>query len=49
MKLMRLVLILSLAFAVPACGTKDKLLMPDGKPTPKGQKDPSLPPQPIQR
>jgi len=49
MKLVRLFLVLSLAFAVPACGTKDKLLMPDGKPTPKNQKDPSQPPNPIQR
>jgi hypothetical protein len=49
MKLMRLILALSLAFAVPACGTKDKLLMPDGKPVPKSQRDPSQPPNPIQR
>lgn len=49
MKLMRLFLVLSLALAVPACGTKDKLLKPDGTPTPKNEKDPSNPPNPIQR
>lgn len=49
MKLLRLVLVLSLALAVPACGTKSNLLKPDGDPTPKGQKDPSQPPNPIAR
>jgi predicted small lipoprotein YifL len=47
--MLRLVLALSLVLALPACGTKSALLMPDGKPTPKGQKDPSEPPVPIVR
>ena len=50
---MSLVLRLALAFAlvalVPACGIKSDLLMPNGKTTPKNQKDPSRPPQPIGR
>lgn len=46
---MRLVLAFGLAFALAACGTKSTLLMPNGKPTPKGQHDPSLPPNPITR
>jgi len=46
----RLFLVLSLAIAVPlavsGCGVKTDLLRPDGKPTPKDEKDPSKPPQP---
>ena len=49
MTLLRLVLVLSLALAVPACGTKSNLLKPNGDPTPKGQKDPAQPPVPITR
>ena len=45
----RVFLVLSLALALTACGAKDKLLKPDGDPTPKSQKDPSQPPTPIQR
>jgi predicted small lipoprotein YifL len=46
---LRLVIVLSLALALPGCGIKSDLLMPNGKETPKGQKDPSRPPQPIGR
>jgi hypothetical protein len=47
--ILRLLLIVGLCIAVPACGVKSDLLMPSGKETPKGQKDPSRPPQPIGR
>jgi len=47
--ILRLLLILSLAVSAAACGTKNDLLTPAGKETPKGQKDPSRPPQPIGR
>jgi predicted small lipoprotein YifL len=47
--MLRLVLAFALALAVPACGVKTDLLMPNGKQTPKNQKDPSRPPQPIGR
>jgi predicted small lipoprotein YifL len=47
--MLRLVLALCVALALPACGTKSPLLMPNGKPSPKGQHDPSLPPNPITR
>jgi predicted small lipoprotein YifL len=32
-----------------ACGVKSDLDLPDGKPTPQGQQDPSKPPQPVGR
>jgi predicted small lipoprotein YifL len=47
--ILRLMLAFALALAVPACGIKSDLLMPDGKATAKNQKDPSRPPQPIGR
>ena len=47
--ILRILLVIGLAIAVPACGTKGDLLTPSGKETPKGQKDPSRPPQPIGR
>ena len=47
--ILRILLVIALAFAVPACGVKSELLMPNGKSNPKGQKDPSQPPQPIGR
>jgi predicted small lipoprotein YifL len=47
--MLRLLIVVSLALAVPACGIKSDLLMPNGKSTPKDQKDPSRPPQPIGR
>jgi predicted small lipoprotein YifL len=40
----RIVLAIVLALGVSGCGVKNDLVMPDGKPTPKGQKDPSKPP-----
>jgi predicted small lipoprotein YifL len=47
------ILKLAVAFALvmPAtgCGTKTELLMPNGKPTPRDQRDPSQPPSPISR
>jgi predicted small lipoprotein YifL len=46
---LRLALAFGLVVSVPACGIKSDLLMPSGKPTPKNQKDPSRPPQPIGR
>lgn len=45
--ILRILLVIGLAIAVPACGTKSNLITPAGKETPKGQKDPSRPPQPI--
>jgi predicted small lipoprotein YifL len=47
--ILRLLLAFALVLAVPACGVKSELLMPNGKSTPKTQKDPSQPPQPIGR
>jgi predicted small lipoprotein YifL len=44
---LRLVLAFALMFSLGACGVKNDLVLPDGKPTPKGQRDPSKPPQPI--
>jgi predicted small lipoprotein YifL len=46
---LRLALVIGLSLAVAACGTKSNLLKPDGDPTPKSQKDPSQPPNPISR
>ena len=40
---------LMIALSVAACGVKSDLVMPSGKPTPKGQKDPSKPPQTMGR
>ncbi len=47
--ILRLLLIAGLVLGLSACGVKDNLLTPDGKQTPKSQKDPSRPPQPIGR
>jgi len=47
--MLRLAIALMLALSVSACGVKTDLFMPNGKPTPKTQKDPSQPPQPIGR
>jgi predicted small lipoprotein YifL len=44
---MRILLSLVVALALAGCGVKSDLVMPDGKPTPKSQHDPSRPPQPI--
>ena len=47
--ILRIFLALALAFSVTACGTKTNLLTPSGQKTPKGQLDPSLPPNPINK
>jgi hypothetical protein len=47
--ILRLLIVISLALAVPACGVKNELLLPNGKQNPKGERDPSKPPQPIGR
>ena len=44
---LRLVAALALSLALACCGVKNDLVMPDGKPTAKNQKDPSKPPLPI--
>jgi predicted small lipoprotein YifL len=44
---MRFLLVLLLTLGIAACGVKSDLAKPDDKPTPKGQHDPSRPPQPI--
>lgn len=45
----RLLVLLTLSIFVAACGVKTDLVMPNGKPTPKNQHDPSQPPQPLGR
>jgi hypothetical protein len=45
--LLRALLVVLLGLAVSSCGIKSDLLMPNGKGTPKTQRDPSRPPQPI--
>jgi predicted small lipoprotein YifL len=47
--ILRLLLAFGLSLAISGCGIKSDLLMPNGKPTPKSQRDPSRPPQPIGR
>ncbi|MGD0190465.1 MAG: hypothetical protein ABSD74_06975 [Rhizomicrobium sp.] len=47
--IIRLLIAFGLILAVPACGTKSELDLPNGKPSPKGQADPSQPPNPITR
>jgi len=46
---LNLALALALLLSVSGCGVKSDLVMPDGKATPKGEKDPSKPPSPIGR
>ena len=41
---LRMAIVLALALGVAGCGVKSDLLLPGGKPTPKGEKDPSKPP-----
>jgi len=43
-----LILLLMLA-SLAACGVKNQLVKPDGKPTPRSERDPSQPPQPTGR
>ena len=47
--ILRWLLAASLALSLAACGTKTKLDLPNGKPPPKAERDPSQPPQPIGR
>ena len=47
--ILRVALIFGLAIAVASCGIKNDLIMPNGKDTPKNEKDPSKPPQPVGR
>jgi predicted small lipoprotein YifL len=44
---LRLALAFALVFSLGACGVKNDLVLPDGKPTAKGERDPSKPTQPI--
>lgn len=45
--ILRLLLIVSISLAAVSCGTKNDLLLPNGKDSPKGEKDPSKPPHSI--
>ena len=47
--ILRLLLALTLVFAVSGCGTKTNLETPSGQKTPKSKVDPSLPPSPINK
>lgn len=47
MTLRLLAAIAALSLTLACCGVKNDLVMPDGKPTAKNQKDPSKPPLPI--
>jgi hypothetical protein len=47
--IVRLLLVTSMLVWLSACGTKSELDLPNGKPNPKGEIDPSLPPHPITR
>jgi predicted small lipoprotein YifL len=49
LNLWKLTLVAALAAGVAGCGTKTELLKPDGKPTPRNERDPSQPPSPISR
>jgi predicted small lipoprotein YifL len=46
---LRLILAFAVALSVSGCGVKNDLVLPDGKPTAKGEKDPSKPPLPQQQ
>ncbi|MBU6444826.1 MAG: lipoprotein [Alphaproteobacteria bacterium] len=45
----RVLILAALSLALAACGVKTDLVMPNGKPTPANQTDPSKPPQPLGR
>ena len=49
LSLWKVTLALTLAVGIAGCGTKTELLKPDGKPTPRDERDPSQPPNPISR
>lgn len=43
----RLLMLSAVLLVLAGCGVKSSLVMPNGKPTPKGQQDPSRPPNPL--
>ena len=45
----RIFALVALSLVLASCGVKTDLLLPDGKPTPKDQNDPSKPPHPLGR
>lgn len=45
----KLILFAALSLLVTACGVKNDLVKPNGRPAPKDQADPSKPPYPIGR
>ena len=47
--ILRLLVVLGLLLSTPGCGTKSELDLPNGKPNPHGERDPSQPPNPITR
>jgi predicted small lipoprotein YifL len=47
--ILKLLVGFAIILPVAGCGTKTELLMPDGKRTPPGERDPSQPPSPISR
>ena len=47
--MLKLFVAFALVLPTAACGTKTELLLPNGKPTPRDQRDPSQPPSPISR
>jgi len=49
LSLLKVTLAAALAIGVAGCGTKTELLKPDGKRTPRDEKDPSQPPSSISR
>jgi predicted small lipoprotein YifL len=46
---LRIAIAMMLVLGVTGCGVKNDLVTPDGKPTPKNEKDPSKPPQQQQQ
>lgn len=44
---MKHLIVVAALLLLAACGVKNDLVLPDGKPTAKGQHDPSKPPLPI--
>jgi len=45
----RLLMLAVLSLTLTACGVKTDLVMPNGKPTPSNQQDPSKPPHQVGR
>ena len=45
----RVLTLLALSLVLASCGIKSDLVTPSGDSTPKGQQDPSKPPQPVGR